>query len=76
METLGRPFTIQNTKDFGWVVTWDGAIQIRDKEGEIIESVLFTAALPRKATLSIEEVQQFALMRAIELLQRMVKKGA
>lgn len=74
METLGRPFLIQNTKEFGWIVTWNDAIVVRDKEGDLVESVSFTAALPRKATLSIEEIQQFALMRAIELLQTMVKK--
>lgn len=74
METLGRPFLIQNTKEYGWIVTWNDAITVRDQVGDLVESVSFTAALPRQATLTIEEVQQFAVMRAIELLQRLIRK--
>lgn len=75
METLGRPFVLQNTKTHGWIVRWDNAIEVTTEAGELIESVSFTVAIPRQATLTIEETQQFALMRAAELLQKMIHRA-
>lgn len=74
MNLLGRPFVIQNTSDHGWIVTWNDAIIVSNADGELIESVSFTAAVPRKGTLTIAEVQQFAVMRAIEMLKQLLQK--
>lgn len=68
MKFLGQPFTIQNTVEHGWLVTWTDAV-VHRTDGEEIESISFTVAIPRSANLSISEVQTFALKRAEELLQ-------
>lgn len=73
MEYLGQPFVIQNTADHGWLVTWSDAVANRTKAGEVIESVSFTVSIPRNANLSISEVQGFALRRAEELLQSVIR---
>lgn len=73
MEFLGEPFSIQNTVDNGWLVTWNDAVSVRSAIGEVIETVSFTVAIPRSANLSIAEVQRYASKRAIELLQASVK---
>lgn len=72
MEPLGQPFIIQNTTT-GWIVTWNGAVRVTADAGDLIEEVSFTVQLPRRATLTIEEVQTFALKRAVELLQGMIQ---
>jgi len=68
MKPLGQPFVIQNTTT-GWVVTWNGAVRITTQDGDPIEEVSFTVRIPRHATLTSEDVQTFALKRAVELLQ-------
>lgn len=73
MELLGRPFLIQNT-DAGWQVTWNDAIRV-GSEFETKESVSFTVVIPRRADLTIDEVQRFAVKRAMELLQVLATKG-
>jgi hypothetical protein len=73
MEFLGEPFSIQNTADQGWLVTWNDAVTVRSSIGEVIESVSFTVAVPRNANLSISEVQRYASRRAVELLQSSIK---
>jgi hypothetical protein len=73
MEYLGQPFQIQNTADRGWLVTWSDAIGVRTEDGEPVESVSFTVALPRRADLTIAEVQTYALKRAVELLQVLIR---
>lgn len=72
MENLGQPFLIQNTTE-GWQVTWTEAIKVGTAL-EVKESVSFTVVIPRRADLTIEEVQLFAVKRAIELLQKLEKK--
>lgn len=67
MEALGQPFVIQNTSE-GWRVTWTDAV-LQGSETQIKESVSFTVMLPRRADLTIAEVQTFAAKRAVELLQ-------
>lgn len=74
MENLGRPFVLQNTTE-GWQVTWNDAVTA-GTEFEQKESVSFTVLIPRKADLSIAEVQTFAVKRAMELLQVLAAKGA
>lgn len=71
MEYIGQPFSIQNTSE-GWLVSWDDAAVTRT-EHEILERVSFTVLIPRQASLTIEEVQTFALKRAVELLQRVIR---
>lgn len=68
MKLLGQPFIIQNTSQ-GWIVQWTDAVRITDQDDNTLESVSFTVRLPRKADLTIEELQIFALKRALELLQ-------
>lgn len=68
MELLGTPFIIQNTKGRQWLVTWNDAVTHGTKD-EVYERISFTVSIPRKANLSIEEVQVYALKRAEELLQ-------
>lgn len=67
MEYLGQPFAIQNTSE-GWLVTWNDAVRHGPK-GAPNESVSFTVLLPKRADLTIAEVQTYALKRAVELLQ-------
>lgn len=64
MKLLGMPFSIQNTDGPDWLVTWQDAV--RTTQGE---SISFTVAIPRRADLSIAEVQRYAAKRAVELLQ-------
>lgn len=73
MKNLGRPFLLQNT-DEGWQVTWSEAVRITS-DFETKESVSFTVVIPRRADLTIEEVQTFAVKRAMELLQVLATKG-
>lgn len=73
MEYLGQPFEIQNTTE-GWQVTWNNAITIRSAEGELKETISFTVLIPRRAELTIGEVQNFALKRAQELLQDLIRR--
>lgn len=68
MKMLGQPFIIQNTSA-GWIVQWTDAVRITDQDDNTLESVSFTVRLPRKADLTIEELQQFAMKRALEILQ-------
>ena len=72
MEYLGQPFSIQNTVDQGWLVTWND-VALHRVDDEVIESISFTVALPRNANLSIAEVQTYALKRAQELLQVQIR---
>lgn len=72
MENLGQPFSIQNTTE-GWQVTWLDAVK-HGTEFETRERVSFTVLIPRRANLTIEEVQTFAVKRAMEVLQALVKK--
>jgi len=72
MELLGQPFVIQNTVEHGWLVTWNDAVK-QTKDGEVFEAISFTVALPRSADLTIGEVQTFALKRAAELLQEVIR---
>lgn len=67
MKAIGQPFAIQNT-DAGWLVTWADAVRDGTAD-EIRERVSFTVLIPARADLSIEEVQTYALKRAVELLQ-------
>lgn len=71
MEYIGQPFSIQNTSE-GWLVSWDDAAVERTQE-EILERVSFTVLIPRRANLSIAEVQTYALKRAEELLQNAIR---
>ncbi|NDZ11515.1 hypothetical protein C7T35_01280 [Variovorax sp. WS11] len=71
MEFLGQPFGIQNTSE-GWLVTWNDAV-LHGPKGAPDESVSFTVLLPRRADLTIAEVQTYALKRAAELLQHMIQ---
>jgi hypothetical protein len=73
MELLGQPFLIQNTADHGWLVTWTDAVARRTADGEAIETVSFTVALPRRSDLTIAEVQTFAVRRAMELLRTLIQ---
>ncbi len=73
MKYLGEPFVIQNTADRGWLVTWTNAVRVSTDDGELIESVSFTVSIPKRAALSIAEVQTFALKRAAELLQASIQ---
>lgn len=72
MTPIGQPLVLQNTEDHGWIVSWQGACAVTNADGQAIESVSLTVALPRKASLTIEELQTFALMRAAELLQKAI----
>ena len=73
MNLLGQPFIIQNTTE-GWIVQWADAVRITDPHDNTLESVSFIVRLPRKADLTIAEVQTFALKRAEELLQNAIQK--
>jgi hypothetical protein len=73
MENLGQPFVIQNTSE-GWQITWTDAVK-HGTELETKERVSFTVLVPRRANLTIEEVQTFAVKRAMELLQVLASKG-
>lgn len=71
MEFIGQPFGIQNTSE-GWLVTWNDAA----KHGPLWapnESISFTVLLPKRADLTIAEVQTYALKRAAELLQDLIQ---
>lgn len=68
MKLLGQPFVIQNTTA-GWIVNWTDAVRITDQDDNTLESVSFTVRLPQKADLTIQELQTFAMKRALELLQ-------
>jgi len=72
MELLGQPFVIQNTTE-GWPVTWHDAVTHGPK-GAPNEAVSFTVLLPRRADMTISELQTYAAKRALELLQDHVKK--
>jgi hypothetical protein len=72
MKLIGQPFIIQNTSE-GWIVTWTDAARMTDEHGNTLESVSFTVRLPPKADLTIQELQTFALKRAVELLQDKVR---
>ena len=74
MEKLGTPISIQNTKAHGWLVRWDDAVLEKTESGDLIESVSFTVSVRREATLTVNDMQKQALIRAIELLQRMLNK--
>lgn len=71
MEELGQPFILQNTTD-GWFVTWNDAVKHGPPDAPN-EFVSFTVRIPRKAVLTIEEVQTFAMKRAVELLQHLIQ---
>jgi hypothetical protein len=64
LELLGSPVVLQNTTGKDWLVTWAPAVTT-----SVGELVSFTVAIPRKAELSIAEIQRFALKRAVEILQ-------
>ena len=68
MKLLGQPLIIQNTTA-GWTVQWTDAVRVTDEHDNTLESVSFTVRPPRKADLTIEELQQFAMKRALEILQ-------
>lgn len=72
MELLGQPFTIQNTSQ-GWLVDWPQAVMHGTADDPSRERVSFTVLIPRNASLTIEQVQTFALKRAEELLQAMIR---
>ncbi len=72
MESIGRPFSIQNT-DIGWQVTWPDAVTSGSAR-DISERVSFTVVIPRHATLTIEEVQTYALKRAEQLLREAIRR--
>lgn len=74
MEFLGSPFRIQNTTE-GWLVTWEDAVSHGPKDAPN-EFVSFTVMLPRRADLTIAEVQTYALKRAAELLQHVIAGAA
>ena len=69
MKYLGSPFSIQNTDGPDWLVSWQDAV-VTTPTGETIS---FTVAIPRSANLSMAEVQQYALKRAVELLQNAIR---
>lgn len=64
MNFLGQPVVVQNTDGPNWLVTWNSALTHAEHE-----SVSFTVAVPRRAELTIAEVQRYAIKRAIQLLQ-------
>ena len=71
MKLIGTPFTIDGT-DQGWLVTWPDAV----KHGALPEQperISFTVLLPRRADLTIAEVQTFAMKRAEELLRQAIR---
>lgn len=76
MNLLGQPFEIQNTTGPNWLVTWHDAVRITNEAGETLESVSFTVSIPKRSNLTIEEVQTYALKRAVELLQLKLKHTA
>lgn len=69
MAKVGQPFVIQNTDGPTWFVTWTNAV-----ESSTGEAVSFTVEIPRRADLTLAEVQRFALKRAVELLQFAIPK--
>ena len=69
MKLVGMPFSIQNTDGQHWLVTWQNAAHNPDGE-----SISFTIAAPKNSGLSVADIQQFALRRAIELLQGGLRK--
>lgn len=71
MEFLGEPFEIQNTTE-GWLVTWKDAVK-HGVPGDELERISFTVLLPRNAELTIAQVQTYALKRAGELLQHLIR---
>lgn len=71
MKLIGQPFTIQNT-DTGWLVTWPNAVMHGPESSPAMETVSLTVAIPRRADLTISEVQTYALKRAAELLQILI----
>lgn len=72
MEYLGQPFTIQNTEQHGWQVTWPDSV-IRRIDGEPVESISFTVLIPRNPNLTMEDVVAFSRKRAVELLQEAIR---
>lgn len=72
MELIGTPVTIQNTPR-AWLVSWPDAVRHGPESEPDLENVSFTVAIPRNAKLTIEEVQTYALKRAVELLQLKLK---
>lgn len=72
MKSLGQPFVVQNT-DLGWQVTWTDAITHGTEAQPDNERVSFTVMLPKRAELTIAELQTFALKRAAELLQVLIR---
>jgi hypothetical protein len=72
MKLLGQPFSIQNTAEHGWLVTWTDAV-VHRVDGEPVEAISFTVAVPRNVNLSMSDVQTYALKRAVELLQVAIK---
>ena len=73
MELLGQPFEIQNTTGPSWLITWRDAVHITSEFGDTLESISFTVSIPKRANLTIEEVQRHALKRAEELLQDRIR---
>lgn len=71
MKSIGQPFNLHNTSE-GWLVTWPDAVR-HGPEGAPNESVSFTVLIPRKANLTIQEVQTYALKRAEELLHTVIQ---
>lgn len=66
MEIIGTPLTIQNTDGMHWLITWPDCLAG-------LENVSFTVAVPR-GELTIGEIEQQAIRRAIELLQMVLKE--
>jgi hypothetical protein len=73
MEILGQPFLIQNTTGPNWLITWQDAALITNEAGDTLESISFTVSVPKRAELTIEELQRYALKRAVELLQERIR---
>lgn len=76
MKPIGQPLVIQNTQDLGWLVTWDDAVTSSNEAGEVSERVSFTVAVKRDPNATLQQVQDRAVMRALELLQIFVARPA
>ncbi len=72
MEIIGQPFVIQSIANRGWLVTWTDAVTHGALDNPH-ESVSFTVEIPRRADLTIAEVQTYAAKRAVELLQVLIR---
>lgn len=69
MKLKNHPFSIQDTDQDFWLVTWLEAA--KNPNGEAIS---FTVAVPKNTGLSVADIQQFAMRRAIEILQGGLRK--